>query len=185
MPRFALAFMLLPACFFSADYGHAHVACSDGVCPSGLSCVQGMCTTPVIDASMGSGGSADAHVDAAPMHALTCTDPGDATGTIHDSTAGHARLLATMCGGAVYNGPETVYRIDGPGSVMIGIDGSGSYSPVAYVIGACSSFPTCESNTAATPASPLTISLTSGMHFVVVDSLAPTDSGAYTLVITR
>jgi len=184
MPRFAVAFLLLSACSFDADYGHAHVACSDGVCPGNLSCVQGVCTSTPIDAAMGSG-SADAHVDAAVVHMLTCTDPGDATGTIHDSTAGHKKLLATMCGGGVYNGPETVYRIDGPGSVTIGIDGSGTYLPVAYVLGACSSFPTCETNMAATPASPLTIALTSGMHFVVVDGLAPTDSGAYTLVITR
>jgi hypothetical protein len=184
MPRFAFAFMLLPACFFSADYGHAHVACSDGVCPSGLSCVQGTCTTPMIDAAMGSG-SGDAHVDAAPMHALTCADPGDAAGTIMGTTVGHPSVLATTCGGAVYNGPESVYRIDGPGSVTIGIDGSGSYAPVAYVIGACSSFPTCESNTAATSAAPLTITLTSGMHLVVVDGINPSESGTYTLVITR
>lgn len=177
--------MLLPACFFSADYGRAHVACSDGVCPSGLSCDQGVCTAMPIDAAMGSGGSADAHVDAAPTHALTCADPGDATGTIHGSTVGHPSVLATTCGGAVYNGAESVYRIDGPGNVTIGIDGSGSYTPVAYVIGACSSFPTCESNTAATSAAPLTIALTSGMHLVVVDGINPSTSGPYTLVITR
>lgn len=179
MPRFALAFMLLPACFFDADYAHVHVTCDDGVCPTGLSCVQRVCTTPV-DAALGSG---DADGDAAPMHALTCADPGDATGTITGTTAGHPSLLATMCASGVYNGPESVYRIQGPRSITIGIDGSGSYSPVAYVIGACSSFPTCESNMAATTASPMTISLTSGMHFVVVDGLSPSDSGMYTLHI--
>jgi hypothetical protein len=131
---------------------------------------------------MGSG-SGDAHGDAAPMHALTCADPGDATGTITGTTVGHTSVLATTCGGAVYNGPESVYRIDGPGSVTIGIDGSGSYSPVAYVIGTCSSFPTCEGNMAATSASPLTITLTSGTHLVVVDGINPSESGMYTLHI--
>jgi len=176
MPRFAL--LLLAACSFDADYGHAHVTCTDDVCPSGLTCVDHVCTTPG-DASVGS----DAHIDAAPMHALTCADPGDATGTIMGTTVGHTSVLATTCGGVVYNGPESVYRIDGPASVTIGIDGSGSYAPAAYVLGACSSFPTCETNTAATSASPLTITLTSGTHLVVVDGINPSESGMYTLHI--
>lgn len=175
MPRFAL--LLLAACSFDADYGHVHVTCTDDVCPRGLQCVDHVCTTPG-DASMG--GS-----DAAVMHALTCADPGDASGTIMDTTVGRSALLATSCGGAVYNGPESVYRIEGPGDVTIGIDGSGSYAPAAYVIGACSSFPTCETNTPATAASPLTTTLSSGMHLVVVDGINPTEAGAYTLTITR
>jgi hypothetical protein len=177
MPRFAL--LLLAACSFDADYGHVHVTCSDDVCPTGLACVDHVCTTPG-DASMGSGGSGDAS-----MHALTCADPGDAVGTILGTTVGHASVLATTCGAAVYNGPEAVYAIEGPGSVTIGIDGSAGYTPVAYVLGACSSFPTCEANTAATSASPLTISLTSGMHLVVVDAINPSAVGGYTLTITR
>ena len=128
MPRFAL--LLLAACSFDADYGHAHVTCTDDVCPRGLQCVDHVCTTPN-DASMGSGGS-DAHGDSQ-VHALTCADPGDASGTIMGTTVGHSSVLATTCGGAVYNGPESVYQIDGPGTVTIGIDGSGSYAPVAYV----------------------------------------------------
>jgi hypothetical protein len=173
MPRFAL--LLLTACSFDADYGHAHVTCTDDVCPSGLACVDHVCTTPG-DASTGSD---------APAHALTCADPGDAVGTILGTTIGHSGVLATTCGAAVYNGPEAVYQIQGPGSVTIGIDGSASYMPVAYVIGACSSFPTCETNTAATSASPLTLSLTSGMHLVVVDGINPSEAGGYTLTITR
>jgi hypothetical protein len=180
MPRFAL--LLLAACSFDADYGHVHVTCTDDVCPSGLTCVDHVCTTPG-DASMDSGGS-DAH-DAAPMHALTCADPGDAVGTILGTTVGHTSVLATTCGAAVYNGPETVYQIEGPGTVTLGIDGSGTYTPVAYVIGACSSFPTCEDNQAAMAAQPLTLSLSSGMHLVVVDGINPSESGGYTLAITR
>jgi hypothetical protein len=176
MPRFAL--LLLAACSFDADYGHAHVTCTDDVCPRGLQCVDHVCTTPN-DASMGSGGS-DAHGDSQ-VHALTCADPGDASGTITGTTVGHPSVLATTCGGVVYNGPESVYRIDGPTTVTIGIDGSGSYAPAAYVLGACSSFPTCETNTAATSASPLTITLAAGTHLVVVDGINPSESGTYTL----
>ena len=161
MPRFALALMPLAGCFFDADYSRAHVRCDDGPC----------------DAAVGSG-SADAHVAA-----LTCADPGDATGTITDSTAGHDSQLATSCGAAVYNGPETVYRIEGPGTVTIGLDMTTKLA--AYVIGACMPFATCETNTAATPAAPLTITLTSGMHLVVVDGITPGVTDSYRLTITR
>jgi hypothetical protein len=175
MPRFAL--LLLAACSFDADYGHVHVTCSDGVCPSGLTCVDEVCTTPG-DASVGS----DAH-DAEVMHALTCADPGDASGVIHGSTAGYMNRLMTMCGGAIYNGADTVYRIDGPGTVTIGIDTNDGLA--AYVIGACTQFPTCETDTPATPSAPLSIALTSGMHLVVVDAITANATGTYTLTITR
>jgi hypothetical protein len=180
MPRFALALMPLTGCFFDADYSRAHLRCTGSACPSGLTCVAEMC----VAADAGAG--ADSH-DArdAPAHQamLTCGDPGDATGTIMDSTAGHASLLDTSCGGAVYNAAETVYRIEGPGAVTIGIDTTAGLG--AYVIGACTQFPTCETNTAATPSAPLTLTLTSGMHLVVVDGIVANATGTYTLYITR
>lgn len=177
MPRFALAFMLLPACFFDADYGHVRVTCSDGVCPSGLACVANVCSTPG-DAAVGSG---DAHVDAPPVHALTCEDPGAGTAIQDGSTMGHANQLSTMCGGVFYNGPDAVYQVDGSRQVTIKI--SGSYAVAAYVLGACTSQPTCETNTAAQPAAPLTITLGPGTHLVVVDGVNANLTGTYTLRI--
>jgi len=187
MPRFVLALMPLAGCFFDADYSRAHLRCTDRACPSGLTCYasSGFCGVP--DAALGGGDAHDAN-DASDAHdartpALTCADPGDATGTLTGTTAGRTNLLSTTCGGAVYNGPETVYRIDGPGVVTIGIDMTTQLD--AYVIGACTSFPTCETNTAATPAAPLTITLTSGTHLVVVDAIAPNVTDSYRLIITR
>ena len=191
MPRFVLALMPLAGCFFDADYSRAHVRCSDGICPSGLTCYPstGFCGVP--DAA----GGADAHDandanDAHDAHtsALTCADPGDIgtqTGTtsIPGTTAGHINLLSTSCAASIYNAPETVYRIEGPGAVTIGIDSTVGLN--AYVIGACTQFPTCETNTAATASAPLSITLTSGMHLVVVDGVTAGLTGVYTLTITR
>lgn len=180
MPRFALALLLVPACFFDADYSHAHLKCSDGVCPSGMQCYSGVCGVP--DAAVG---GSDAH-DAQDAHvaALTCTDPGMAMlGSQNGTTAGHANLLSTMCGGVVYNGPDAVYTIAGGRQVTIGISSS-AFAPAAYVIGACTQFPTCDTNTAAQPSAPLTITLAAGMHLIVVDGVNANLSGAYTLSVS-
>lgn len=180
MPRFALALMPLAGCIFEADYSRAHVKCSAGMCPSGMTCSpSGECGLP--DAAVG----ADAGHDArdARQAALTCADPGDATGVIPGTTVGRMNFLSTSCGGAFYNAPETVYRIDGPGAVTIGIDTTVGLA--AYVIGACTATPTCETNTAATPSAPLAITLGPGMHLVVVDGIVANVTGTYTLTITR
>lgn len=172
MPRFALALLFVSACFFDADYGRAHLRCSDDVCPSGLSCIAGECTT-MHDASVGS--------DAAPMHALTCEDPGAGMGSQVGSTMGHVNQLSTMCGGVFYNGPDAVYQIDGNRQITIKI--SGDYAVAAYVLGACSTAPTCEGNMAAQPGAPLTIALPSGPQLVVVDGVNASLSGTYTLIL--
>ena len=178
MPRFALVLLLVPACFFDADYSHARVTCSDGVCPSGLMCLaNGTCGLQ----DAGTTGS-DAH-DAMPMHALTCSDPGPAMATQSGSTGSpHTNQVSAMCGGIVYNGPDAVYTIAGGRSVTIGI--SGSYAVAAYVIAPpCTSFPTCETNMAAQPAAPLTIALPSGPQLIVVDGVNANLSGTYTLTV--
>lgn len=184
MPRFVLALMPLAGCFFEADYSRAHVRCDDGKCPSGLTCYpsSGFCGVPDASGAVDAHDANDAHdaVDARKA-ALTCADPGDATGTIMDTTAGHANFLSTSCGGSFYNAPETVYRIQGPATVTIGIDSN--IGLAAYVIGACSGFPTCETNTPATSSAPLTITLSSGMHLVVVDGITANVTGPYTLTI--
>jgi hypothetical protein len=172
MPRFALALLFVSACFFDADYSHAHLRCSDNACPSGLSCIDDECTAPR-DAS----GS-----DAVVMHAMTCNDPGIAVDGSQTGTTTGSNQLATMCGGAIYNGHDAVYSIAGNRQVTIGVD-STDFAPAAYVIGACTSFPTCETNMAAQPSAPLTITLGSGMHLVVVDGVNPSLGGRYTLTI--
>jgi hypothetical protein len=178
MTRFALALTLLSACFFDADYSHVHVRCPDGTCPGGMTCYAstGLCGFP--DAAVAGDGAHDAR-----QAALTCADPGDLLPSQMGSTVGHTNLLSTSCGGAIYNAPDAVYRIAGPGLVTIGIDSAVGLD--AYVIGACSSFPTCEMNTAATPSAPLAITLSSGMHLVVVDGVTAGVTGSYTLTITR
>ena len=173
MPRFAL--LLLAACSFDADYGHVHVTCTDDVCPRGLACVDHVCTTPG-DASIGS----DAH-DADVMHDRTCEDPGIGTGSQTGTTDGLVNHLTTLCGGAMYFGPDAVYQIDGSRQVTIKI--SGDYPVSAYVLGACTSSPTCETDMAAQPSAPLTITLGPGMHLVVVDGVNAGLSGQYTLRI--
>ena len=179
MPRFVLALLLVPACFFDADYSRAHLRCSsDGTCPSGLSCIDDECTTMMHDASVGS----DAH-DAhdAQVHANSCNDPGIAMMT-QDGTTGAHNQVSAMCGSVIYNGPDDVYEITGPRQVTIGI--SGSYAVAAYVISPpCTVAPTCETNVAAQPAAPLTISLPSGTHLIVVDGVNPNVSGMYTLTV--
>jgi len=178
MPRFALVLLLVPACFFDADYSHAHVRCSDGMCPNGQHCYAGS-VCGVADAAVG--GSDAAH-DAAVVHALTCNDPGTPLATQTDTTAGHTNQVSAMCGGVIYNGPDAVYQIDGPRQVTIGI--SGSYAVAAYVIAApCTVAPTCDTNVAAQPAAPLVISVPSGPHLIVVDGVNPSLSGMYTLTV--
>ena len=175
MPRFALALLLVPACFFDADYSRAHVRCSDGVCPTGQQCYAGVCGVP--DAGTSGSDAHDAH-----EAALTCSDPGTAMGSQTGTTAGHTNELSTTCGGIIYNGPDAVYRIDGPRQVMISVS-SPDYAVAAYVIGACSSFPTCETNMAAQPSAPLVITLGSGSHLVVVDGVNASLSGRFTLTV--
>ena len=177
MPRFALALLLVPACFFDADYSHAHLKCSDNTCPSGMQCYAGVCGVP--DAAVG---GSDAHdAQDARVAAKTCNDPGMAIATQNGTTGAHNQVSA-MCGSVIYNGPDDVYEITGPRQVTIGI--SGSYAVSAYVISPpCTVAPTCETNMAAQPAAPLTISLPSGTHLIVVDGLNPSVSGMYTLTV--
>jgi hypothetical protein len=171
MPRFALALLLVPACFFDADYGRAHVRCSDGVCPSGLTCLADK-TCGTQDAGTGS--------DATVMHALTCNDPGTVMATNNGSTMGHTNQVAAMCGGVIYNGPDAIYQIAGSQQVTLKI--SGDYAVAAYVVSSCPST-TCETNMAAQPSAPLTITLPAGPQLVVVDGVNAGLSGTFTLTI--
>jgi len=170
MPRFV--WILLAACSINADYSKAHVRCSDGMCPSGQTCfATGLCGFG--DAA---GSARDAGHDAR-TPALTCNDPGDALGTHDGNTGSDANHVSAMCGNVVYNGRDAVYMLTGPRTVSISV--TGLFAVAAYAVTSCSAV-TCEGGSAA-GAAPLSLSLGSGTHFIVVDTVNPADSGMYTL----
>lgn len=173
MPRFV--WILLAACSIQADYSKAHVRCSDGHCPSGLTCSPaGECTA----------GGGDAAVDSphdARTPALTCADPGNPFGSNDGTTAGSANHISGSCGGLVYNAPDNVYAITGPRSVTITVS-SNDFAAAAYVISTCTmNLPACEGGSAAEPT--LTLSLGSGTHYLIVDGVSAGLSGRYHLVV--
>ncbi|MBV8758046.1 MAG: hypothetical protein JO257_12240 [Deltaproteobacteria bacterium] len=177
MPRFL--WILLTACSIQADYSGTHVRCSDGKCPSGMTCGSagsehaGYCGVP--DASVG---GSDAAVDARKA-ALTCADPGVALGSNDGNTTGSANHVSGMCGGLVYNGPDNVYAITGPRSVTINVSSS-DFAVAAYVISTCTmNLPPCEGSAAAAPT--LTLALGSGTHYLIVDGVNAGLSGRYHL----
>ncbi|MEO6773845.1 MAG: hypothetical protein ABI467_12660 [Kofleriaceae bacterium] len=197
MPRFVVVVVVLVVvgvfngCWFSADYRSGNVACHDGACPSGLSCVADVC---VASAGDGPGSAArdarvaDAGLDAPAQVALTCTDPGSfvADNTVTGTTAGQANLLSTSCGGAVMNGNDAVYKVAGTmGQQLVLTPHSTAYPVAAYLIAPCTpGFATCLSNVYATDSTPATITLAStGDFFVVVDGINAGLSGAYTLTL--
>ncbi len=171
------------ACSFDANYGGGMYKCSDGICPTGLSCIQGVCAK--------AGGSADAAIDSR-QAALTCADPGpiaSAGGTFMGTTTGRSNTVTATCSGGVMNGPDAVYRFDATVGDQLAIAIAGSYPVNAYAIAPCTvapGTPTCIGNTAAAPGNPITITAAfTGAQFVVVDGLNPAQSGDYTLTITR
>ena len=180
MPR-ALALLLLSGCFFNADYGGGHYTCSDGVCPTGLSCVQGECMSEV---------PKDAMIDTpvvfndAPPRAATCSDPqlfpptGGMTG---GTTMGRSNTVSSMCAGSNQLGPDAVYKIEATtGPVLVTV--TGSFAVTAYALTSCMqtpATPACVSNMTAVPGNPL--SIPSGTYWIVVDSANSAASGTYTL----
>src|SRR3954453_20010964 len=100
MPRFAALVVVgffnvivVGGCWFSADYRSGNVACRDGICPPGLTCVADVCVAHAASDGAGSGVH-DARIPDVPMQmaALTCADPGafvadnTVTGTTTDRT---------------------------------------------------------------------------------------------------
>ncbi len=183
MPRIAvLCALLASGCWFDADYRGGHYTCSDGVCPTGEQCVAGECTT-----SAGDGGSPDTTSEAA----LTCADPGlfaSAGGTVTGSTAGRTSQMSALCGGAIMNGPDAVYRITVAAGAQLHISISGDYAVAAYALAPCAATPatpTCEGETGAVEDLPIVVTAaTAGEQFVVVDSVSPIGSGSYSLTVS-
>src|SRR5258708_7186517 len=181
MPRIAL--VLLAGCAFDGNYTGGHFRCSDGKCPSGLTCTAGVCVAP--DAQV-----VDAPIDARPT-ALTCADPGvlpPAGATTNGTTAGRANTVTSTCGGFVMNRPDAVYRITTTSGAQVSVAIAGSYPVNAYVIAPCTvapGTPQCEGNALASPGVPITVPPPgAGDQFVVVDGVNAGLSGAYTLTVT-
>lgn len=172
----ALAFLCLAGCFFDADYSRGHYTCSDGVCPSGLACVQGECVMERRDAAIDTMGAV---VDGS--YAATCSNPQPfpATGGMTGGTTmGRANNVASMCAGSIQNGVDAVYKIeDATGPILVSV--TGTFAVTAYAITSCAPPSACVSNMTAVPGNPL--SIPAGSYFIVVDSANAAASGTYTL----
>ena len=179
-------------CWFSADYRSGNVACHDGECPSGLTCVAEVCV-----ANVGDGGGSnihDAHVDGTPdafeIAALTCADPGTfiADNTVSGTTAGRMNTISASCNGTVMNGLDAVYKIAGTfGQQLTLTPHATAFAITAYAITPCttSGVPACSGNKYATDTTPATIAIpATSDYFIVVDSGIAGQGGAYTLTVT-
>lgn len=194
MPWIAVACALVfGACFFDADYAGGRIACSDGKCPSGLTCAGGVCEGPRRDAAPGDADGDGSTGDAtdARIAALTCVDPGlvaTTGGTAMGTTASRSSLVSASCDGFVMNGPDAVYRIDAAAGAQLLVSISASYAAYAYVLAPCSATPatpTCLTNMAASAGDPISVTTTfAGQHFIVVDNPNPALSGDFTLTVT-
>ena len=185
MPRIVVACaVLVGACFFQADYTGGHFRCTDGKCPSGLTCIAGTCGMPI-----------DARIDTpdgppdGKQAALTCMDPGvfpAAGGSASGSTnAPRVNTVSSSCGGQVMNGNDAVYKIDAALGDHITLTISGYVGVYAYAIAPCvtqPSTPTCVGNMPASAGNPVTITVpATTAYFLVVDSVNPAQHGSYTL----
>lgn len=180
-------------CWFSADYRSGNVACHDGNCPSGLTCVADVCVAHAPVDGAGSGVH-DARIPDVPeqMAALTCADPGTfiADNTVSGTTAGRTSTISASCNGAVMNGNDAIYKIAGTvGQHLTLTPHSSAYPITAYAIAPCTTtgVPPCTGNAYATDTTPVTITLTTMTdYFIVVDGINPNpaQSGAYTLTVT-
>jgi hypothetical protein len=185
----ALVALALAGCGFDADYRGGTYRCSDGVCPSGLTCEAQICVAPR------DGGPQGADAPKPPpdaMHALTCGDPGDVTRgvtrTISGTTAGGANHVSAACGAFVMNGPDDVFRVTAQAGDKLDVSISGDSVVRAYVLATCPSppaTPTCEGGTFTEPgvAGIALPSLTAGTHYVVVDSENAALGGSYAVTV--
>jgi hypothetical protein len=181
---------LLSGCWFNADYGT--VACSDGVCPSGLVCANAVCVAKSIDAPMTKldAPAHDAQIDApTQIAALTCADPGTciAADTVTGTTTGRLNTISASCNAAVMFGADAIYKIAGTiGQQLTLTPHSSAYPITAYAISPCTMVgtPACVGNTYATDTTPITIAIPATTdYFIVVDGGNAALSGAYSLTI--
>ncbi len=183
MPRIVVAWIALTSgCFFDANYSGT-VRCSDGQCPSGLTCFQERCVSMVPIDMM-----PDVPIDAPPA-ALTCADPGpfpSAGGTTMGTTVGATSKMSSSCGGFVMNGPDRVYQItmNGTQSLRVAIAGGRKAYVTAMPCLPAPNTPPCLGNAFATEGNPVVVTPAVGPAFVVVDDENATATGTYTLTLT-
>ncbi len=183
MPRnLLLCAVVLGGCWFDADYG-GHYTCSDGVCPSGLTCVADRCVAPTaIDAAVPDARAIDARIAAA-----TCADPMPlAVGaTLSGSTTGRGNTVTASCAGFVMNGNDAVYRVDSSAGEQLLVTLTGALQ--AYAIAPCDpspATPACLGNAVATAGNPIAVTAT-GPTFVVIDDANPATDGAYSVNVSQ
>ncbi|HEY4176346.1 MAG TPA: hypothetical protein VGM90_05925 [Kofleriaceae bacterium] len=181
-------------CFFDANYGNGGFQCSNGACPSGLVCdtAANKCVATLVDAALDvpSDTSVDAMPDGEVSHALTCADPGPIAstgGTASGTTAGRGFTIYGMCGGFVMNGADAVYKLPSVAAssqYLVSITGR-----KAYVIAPCVTTPSttpCIGNVYASAGNPIQVMApTAGDYYVIVDDITPSDTGAYTVTVTK
>jgi hypothetical protein len=181
-----LAIALLGGCAFDARYDGGHYTCSDGKCPSGLVCSASKVCVANTDGGIAIDSAIDSATDA-PLDALTCAAPGPiVAGSFAGSTASRVNTVSSSCGGFIMNGPDAVYRITATSGQAITVSITGAYPVNAYAIMPCTvtpGTPLCEGNKFASSGMPITLTLTVGPHYIVVDSPNPAQSGSYTLTV--
>ena len=192
MPRFAVLVVVgffNGGCWFSADY-RAGVACHDGVCPSGLTCVADVCVDQVPRDGAGSDALPRDAMPDAPPHARTCADPQPLTSgvAVTGTTAGSdgSNSVTATCNTAVMFGFDRVYKLDATLGQTLTITASSSAYPIsAYAIAPCTASPSCTGNTYATQTTPATITIpATTTYFIVVDGQNAGLNGGYTLTAT-
>lgn len=187
MPRIAaICATVVVACSFNANYGGGHYKCTDGLCPSGLTCSAGICVAGTTIDAPASGSDAAAH-------AQTCGDPepvASAGGTFMGTTTGRVNNVDASCSGGFMNAVDAVYRIDGSAGEHLVISVTGSWSPNAYVIphAQCMPLPATPAclGSAAGSNGPADVMLVQdGQYDIIVDSMIAASNGSYTLAITH
>jgi hypothetical protein len=196
MPRFAqflagiVVVGICNGCWFDAVYTSGQVTCSDGICPSGLTCQNDVCVTPRIDAHPPDTVSIDAPSDGKNPAALTCADPGTfiSDATVTGTTTGRTNTVSSLCNGTVMNGADAVYKIAGTlGEQLTLTPASADFPVTAYLIAPCTvspATPACIDNTYATSTTPIAITIPATTdYFIIVDGGNAALSGAYSLTI--
>ncbi len=176
---------MFAGCSFKADYGTGPFTCTDGKCPSGMECDKNqICNPPRDDAGMRDAPRPDGR-----QTAMTCADPQPfpaAGGSEMGTTAGQPAKVSSMCGGLVFNGPESVYAIQTAAGAHLIVAITGQRK--AYLLAACQTLPmtpTCEGNNFASAAGgPISVFPNPGTQYLVVDDEVANASGTYTLTVT-
>lgn len=177
--------LVIAGCAFDARYDSGRYTCHDGTCPPGLVC------SPAQVCVAGGDAGGDATIDVPPA-ALTCDDPGLLPvrgGTLTGTTTGRTNTVSAVCSGFVTNGSDAVYRIDTAAGDKVTISVAATFSVGAYMIAPCTNAPAtprCAGDLLAANSAPTTVTATFvGPHYIVVDSVIPTQSGHYTLTVTN